>query len=67
MRVHTVSDIHVDYPANLAGIRSLSLHDYKDDVLILAGDVSDNLQLLGESFGLLLERFRKIIMRTVQV
>jgi len=60
MRIHALSDIHVDYPDNLSWLRTLSNEDYQDDVLILAGDVSDNIELLGESLQTLLGKFRKL-------
>ena len=46
MRVFALSDIHVDYQANMAWLQALSPMHYRDDVLILAGDVSDNLDKL---------------------
>ncbi|MGQ4809134.1 hypothetical protein NKDENANG_02536 [Candidatus Entotheonellaceae bacterium PAL068K] len=46
MRVFAVSDVHADYPANMAWLQALSATEYTDDTLILAGDVSDNLDTL---------------------
>lgn len=46
MRVFALSDIHVDYAENLAWIMALSDSDYQDDVLLLAGDVTDDMGLL---------------------
>jgi predicted phosphodiesterase len=40
MRVLALSDIHVDYDANARWVGNLSKDDYRDDLLILAGDVS---------------------------
>lgn len=56
-----VSDIHVDYGVNAAWVRSLSKHDYCDDVLILAGDVSDSFSLLLSTIELLAGRFRAVL------
>lgn len=61
MRVFALSDIHVDYDANARWIRDLSDADYRDDVLILAGDVSDELRLLSWSLGALSRKFRKVL------
>lgn len=47
MRLYTVSDLHVDYAENLEWARSLDVEDYSDDRLILAGDITDDLELLG--------------------
>lgn len=41
MRVFALSDVHVDFAENMTWILGLSNDDYQDDVLILAGDVSD--------------------------
>ena len=60
MRVHALSDIHVDYPENLVWLRSLSNSDFQDDILILAGDVSDDMDLLALSFENLLRKFHSL-------
>jgi len=60
MRVHALSDIHVDYPDNLAWLRAVSSSDYQEDILILAGDVSDDMELLAEALEVLLGKFRKL-------
>jgi predicted phosphodiesterase len=44
MRVFALSDLHIDYEVNAGWVKSLSSVDYLDDVLILAGDISDKLQ-----------------------
>lgn len=61
MRVFALSDIHVDYPDNESWIESLSTHDYRDDILILAGDVSDSLARMQRCFDNLVQRFRKVL------
>lgn len=53
--VWTISDIHVDYPANLGWLQGLEPRH--GDVLILAGDVADDLQLLESALALLAQRF----------
>lgn len=57
MRVHAISDVHVDYPDNLAWVRALSDFDYQQDILILAGDVSDDMGLLAETLEVLKGKF----------
>lgn len=42
MRVFTLSDIHIEYMVNKQWVADLSAIDYRDDVLILAGDISDS-------------------------
>jgi predicted phosphodiesterase len=60
MRIFALSDIHVDFDANARWVASLSTQDYRDDFLILAGDISDSLRLLETSLITLANRFRKV-------
>jgi predicted phosphodiesterase len=61
MRVFALSDIHIDYDVNAKWIAGLSNADYQDDVLILAGDVTDTLHLLDRCLAALAKRFRKVL------
>lgn len=61
MKVFAVSDIHVDYGANAQWIADLSASDYRDDVLILAGDVSDSEERLRTSLRTLARKFRQVL------
>lgn len=61
MRVFALSDIHVDYDVNARWLGRLSREDYRDDVLILAGDVSDSRRLLEWSLSTLAKSFRKVL------
>lgn len=61
MKVFALSDIHVDYSVNRKWMLSLSAWDYREDVLILAGDVTDNLPLLEQSLSSLCAKFRKVL------
>ena len=61
MRIFAVSDIHIDYDANAKWVEGLSAADYQDDVLILAGDVTDTGRLLAWCLGTLAKRFRKVL------
>ena len=61
MRVFAVSDIHIDYEANAGWVGNLSVSEYQDDVLILAGDVTDSLRKLDWCLNLLARRFRKVL------
>jgi predicted phosphodiesterase len=60
MRVFALSDIHVDYDANARWVAKLSRSDYLDDVLILAGDVSDSLDRFSRCIEAFVQRFRKV-------
>ncbi|MFT4813170.1 MAG: 3',5'-cyclic AMP phosphodiesterase CpdA, partial [Paracoccaceae bacterium] len=46
MRFFALSDIHVDYSENLNWVEAIDSDAYRDDVLILAGDATDDLALL---------------------
>ncbi|HEX9984340.1 MAG TPA: metallophosphoesterase [Thermoanaerobaculia bacterium] len=61
MRIFALSDIHVDYAANAKWLADLSIAEYQEDVLILAGDVSDTARLLDWSLATLAKRFRRVL------
>ncbi len=46
VNVYALSDLHVDYADNRAWLDALLREDYRNDALIVAGDVSDDLVLL---------------------
>jgi len=60
-RVFALSDIHVDYDVNFQWVRSLSRADYRDDILILAGDVTHKLAELASCLHQLAARFSKVL------
>ena len=41
MRVFAISDLHVDYKENRRWVQRLSNCDFTDDVVIVAGDITD--------------------------
>ncbi len=57
MRLFALSDIHLDFEANRLAIRNLSLTDYRNDLVILAGDVSHRPDQLAWGFRQLVARF----------
>ncbi|SRR5579871_2481766 len=61
MRVFALSDIHIDYSENSKWIENLSVAEYQDDVLILAGDVTDIRKLLDWGLSILTKRFKKVL------
>lgn len=61
MRIWAVSDLHIDYAGNARWVAELSTWDFRNDILILAGDVSDRLSLLGWCLSTLSGRFRKVL------
>jgi predicted phosphodiesterase len=61
VRLFVISDIHVDHPANMAWLRQLSRYDYTDDLLIVAGDIADETELLRASLTHLGACFRQVV------
>ena len=61
MRIFAISDIHVDYEMNARWLAGLSMSEYREDVLILAGDVSDSLRRFDWALSLLTARFRRVL------
>lgn len=61
MRLFALSDIHVDYPDNARWVEGLSDTDYRDDVLILAGDLTEDAKLLGWCLAHFAARFRQVL------
>src|SRR5712675_3292288 len=61
MRVFAVSDVHIDYEVNAKWIANLSVAEYQNDVLILAGDVTDTRRLLDWCLTTLVKRFHKVL------
>lgn len=61
MRIFAISDIHVDYDMNARWLADLSASEYRDDVLILAGDISDSLERVGWALSTLAARFRRVM------
>jgi Icc-related predicted phosphoesterase len=61
MRVFAISDLHVDYAANAKWVAGLSTSQYRDDIAIVAGDVSDSLQRLEWALKAMAARFKKVL------
>lgn len=60
MRIHAISDLHIDYTDNQRWLQSLSAADFRDDILILAGDISEDLDLLFEALDRLQSVFAQV-------
>jgi hypothetical protein len=61
MRVFATSDLHVDYASDAEWGDRLSRSEYIDDVLMVAGDLSDSLSRLAGSLDALARRFKKVL------
>jgi predicted phosphodiesterase len=61
MRLFLGSDFHVDYRENLTWLENLSVSDFTDDVLIVAGDLSDDIDLVRRCFDILVPRYKQLL------
>jgi hypothetical protein len=61
MRLFATSDLHTDYKENFRWLQELSDTEYRDDVLIVAGDVSDRMEVIRETLLLLRSKFRQLL------
>src|SRR5205809_4078894 len=60
MRVFAISDLHVEHAENDRWVSDISSWDFRNDVLICAGDVAQTERLLGSALQRLRSRFREI-------
>lgn len=61
MKVFAISDIHVDFEENYRWFKNLSRFDYQNDILILAGDVTDIIPLFENTLKNLRKRFLEVL------
>jgi predicted phosphodiesterase len=61
MRVFATSDLHVDYEENQKWVVAISRQDFRNDILVVAGDVSDSLDAIAVTLTALADRFRKVL------
>ncbi len=61
MRVFAISDIHIDYQENYKWLTNLSEYDYQDDIIIMAGDLTDVASLFVKGLEILKKRFLDVL------
>ncbi|WP_180572548.1 metallophosphoesterase [Agrobacterium vitis] len=61
MRIFVGSDFHADHQENMEWLRQISTRDYRQDVLIVAGDVANGMALFQTVMELLAQRFFKVL------
>lgn len=44
--VYAISDLHTDYEENMEWVERIPDDKYQDDILIVAGDISDHLEII---------------------
>lgn len=60
LRVFVLSDLHTDYSENMTWVKSISTVKYKNDVLLVAGDVSETYKTFVLTMSLLKDRFEHV-------
>lgn len=60
-RIWGISDLHVDYAENFHAIEQWSDWDYQQDVLLLAGDLTDKPELLGRALAACRRKFAHVV------
>jgi hypothetical protein len=60
MRIFAISDLHTDFRDNWLWLKQLSNVDYREDALIVAGDIADRTEIIRDTLQLLRSRFRHI-------
>lgn len=60
VRIYALSDLHVDYDENFSWLENLSPSAFQSDVLIVAGDVSEDLEKLKRTFQRLQNKFAAV-------
>jgi predicted phosphodiesterase len=60
MRVFAISDLHADSIENWKSLQQLSLWKYREDVVIVAGDIADSLSIIAKTLWQLRIRFRQV-------
>ncbi|MGH9916018.1 MAG: metallophosphoesterase family protein [Pyrinomonadaceae bacterium] len=61
MRIFAISDLHTDFEVNYRLLDRLSTSDYKNDVLVVAGDISHRMNVIKDTLSLLCSIFSKIV------
>jgi predicted phosphodiesterase len=61
MRILVGSDFHVDHKENLLWFEQLSREDFRNDMLLVVGDVANDIPLFTHVMSLLTERFFKVL------
>lgn len=60
MRIFAISDLHTDFRENWDLIHRLSRDAFQRDTLIVAGDIADNLEIIGRTLDLLRAKFGRV-------
>ncbi|GMH38657.1 hypothetical protein BSKO_06541 [Bryopsis sp. KO-2023] len=58
--VYATSDLHTDYPDNFEWVENLCGEKYQNDVLLVAGDISDDLRIIRKTLASLVSKFKHV-------
>ena len=61
-RIFCISDVHIDQHGNLGWFKTLSNQNFKNDVLIIAGDIGDTMNAVRICLKEFRKRFRRVFM-----
>jgi len=61
MRIFAVSDLHTDFAENRRRLQQVSLTAYLHDVLIVAGDIADDLKIIDWTLRKLRSQFGRVL------
>ncbi|MBN2426445.1 MAG: metallophosphoesterase [Calditrichaceae bacterium] len=60
MKIYIISDLHLDYKANLEWLNHVLYRPYQGDILLLAGDISHNYQQIKRELKHIRSKFKKV-------
>jgi len=60
MRILAISDLHTDFRENWHLVEQISNSLYRNDILIVAGDIADNLEIIKRTLSVLRSRFKMV-------
>jgi predicted phosphodiesterase len=60
MRILAISDVHTEFQENLAVLQQLSETLYRDDILIVAGDIASQMKKIQQTLLILRAKFRHV-------
>jgi 3',5'-cyclic AMP phosphodiesterase CpdA len=60
MRILAISDLHTDFRENMRLIEQIPRASHKDDILIVAGDIADQVEIIKRTLSLLRSKFKMV-------
>lgn len=67
IRVFAISDIHTDYLQNLQWVENLSDTIYLNDIIIVAGDISQQINTIEKTLRIIKSKFKYVFYCTGNV